>query len=223
MPQIPQTITLRNLFKILGGFVNGRTVVDPSVVSNEIAQREYIGTDYAKEFQKAELLRFKHISNNTSTISDGSKMTLDEIDDLGASCDTNIDVYQRYNFRIKKESNLPIMMSKDNILKKLEESPVIVLQGATGKLTIFFPLPVEIYFYFNYQTGCGKTTQVPQFILDDAVAKGKYCNIIVTQPRRIAAVSIAKRISAERRWELPSIIGYQVLTSFFFIICYFGF
>lgn len=111
-------------------------IPDPTVVSNEIAQREHIGTDYAKEFQKAELQRFKHISNDQSTTSD-TKMTLDEIDDLEATnntnIDTNIDIYQRYNFKIKKENNLPIMKSKDNILKKLEESPVIVLQGATGE------------------------------------------------------------------------------------------
>lgn len=109
-------------------------VVDPSVVSKEITQREYIGTEYAKEYQKAELHRFMHISNDQSTASDATKMTLDEIDDVGgATGDTNIDIYQRYNFKIKKGNDLPIMVSKDNILKKLEENPVIVLQGATGK------------------------------------------------------------------------------------------
>lgn len=108
-------------------------VPDPSVVSNEIAKREYIGTEYAKEFQKEELRRFKPISNDQSSTSDITKITLDEIDDLGATGDANIEVYQRYNFKRKPTNNLPIMMSKDNILKKLEESPVIVLQGATGK------------------------------------------------------------------------------------------
>ena len=36
-------------------------------------------------------------------------------------------------------------------------------------------------------TGCGKTTQVPQFVLDDHARKNKFVNIVVTQPRRIAA------------------------------------
>ena len=36
-------------------------------------------------------------------------------------------------------------------------------------------------------TGCGKTTQVPQFVLDDHAKKNKFVNIVVTQPRRIAA------------------------------------
>lgn len=41
-------------------------------------------------------------------------------------------------------------------------------------------------------TGCGKTTQVPQLVLDDLIEKGRggECNIIVTQPRRISAISV---------------------------------
>ena len=41
------------------------------------------------------------------------------------------------------------------------------------------------------ETGSGKTTQVPQFIFDDAIARGRGdgCNIICTQPRRISATS----------------------------------
>ena len=59
-------------------------------------------------------------------------------------------------------------------------------------------------------TGSGKTTQVPQYILDHYADMGKYCNIIVTQPRRIAAMSIAKRVCSERKWDLGTICGYQV-------------
>ena len=45
------------------------------------------------------------------------------------------------------------------------------------------------------ETGSGKTTQVPQFIFDDAIARGRGdgCNIICTQPRRISATSAASR------------------------------
>lgn len=47
-------------------------------------------------------------------------------------------------------------------------------------------------------------------ILDDARNNKKHCNIVVTQPRRIAARSIAERVAAERGWELGSVVGYQV-------------
>lgn len=50
------------------------------------------------------------------------------------------------------------------------------------------------------ETGCGKTTQVPQFVLDSLVDQGQggKCNIICTQPRRISAVGVAERVAAER-------------------------
>lgn len=59
-------------------------------------------------------------------------------------------------------------------------------------------------------TGCGKTTQVPQFILDDCRNKNQLCNIVVTQPRRIAAITVAHRVCEERNWGLGSVCGYQV-------------
>lgn len=40
--------------------------------------------------------------------------------------------------------------------------------------------------------------------------KGRECNIIVTQPRRIAAVSVARRVCEERGWRLGEICGYQI-------------
>lgn len=50
------------------------------------------------------------------------------------------------------------------------------------------------------ETGCGKSTQVPQFILDHYIKqmKGSECNIVVTQPRRISALSLAERVAKER-------------------------
>lgn len=53
-------------------------------------------------------------------------------------------------------------------------------------------------------------------ILDDAKENGRPCNIVVTQPRRIAARSIAEQVSRERDWELGQLVGYQVCSSFFF-------
>ena len=63
------------------------------------------------------------------------------------------------------------------------------------------------------ETGCGKTTQVPQFILEDAAARNEPCSIICTQPRRIAATSLARRVASERGervGERGGMVGYQV-------------
>lgn len=72
-----------------------------------------------------------------------------------------------------------LLLFSEDILKLIDENQVVVLSG---------------------DTGCGKSTQVPQFILDHYInnMKGAECNIIVTQPRRISACSLAERVAQER-------------------------
>lgn len=50
------------------------------------------------------------------------------------------------------------------------------------------------------EPGCGKSTQVPQYILDDAATAGIGCdvNILVSQPRRISAITLSERVAMER-------------------------
>ena len=64
------------------------------------------------------------------------------------------------------------------------------------------------YFFFS----CGKTTQIPQFILDSHLKAGHggECFIICTQPRRISAMSVAERVSSERVDKIGQSVGYQV-------------
>lgn len=75
------------------------------------------------------------------------------------------------------------------ILEKIANYQVVIIEG---------------------ETGCGKSTQVPQFILDEAVDKHQHCSIVVTQPRKIAATSLARRVCKERGWQLGKLVGYQV-------------
>ena len=62
------------------------------------------------------------------------------------------------------------------------------------------------------ETGCGKTTQLPQFVLERALASGdaSVTSILCTQPRRISAISVAARVTRERGEELGESVGYQI-------------
>ncbi|NWV60216.1 DHX36 helicase, partial [Malurus elegans] len=74
---------------------------------------------------------------------------------------------------------LPSYGMREELVKLINNNPVMVISG---------------------ETGCGKTTQVTQFILDDHIERGlgSTCRIVCTQPRRISAISVAERVAAER-------------------------
>uniref|UniRef100_A0A8C9EI52 RNA helicase n=1 Tax=Pavo cristatus TaxID=9049 RepID=A0A8C9EI52_PAVCR len=59
---------------------------------------------------------------------------------------------------------------------------------------------------------CGKTTQIPQFILDASLqgSPNTVANIICTQPRRISAISVAERVAKERTERVGVTVGYQI-------------
>src|SRR4051794_1743488 len=58
--------------------------------------------------------------------------------------------------------------------------------------------------------GAGKTTRVPVAMLRDGVVEGEHRNIVMLQPRRVAARAAAARIAQENRWELGREVGYHV-------------
>ncbi|CAK5039059.1 unnamed protein product [Meloidogyne enterolobii] len=85
--------------------------------------------------------------------------------------------------------SLPIWNFKNKILASIKQHPVTLITGGTG---------------------CGKTTQVPQFLLEDAAENSTPIQIMCTQPRRLPAISIAKRVALERGEMLGDIVGYHI-------------
>ena len=86
---------------------------------------------------------------------------------------------------------LPIYTKADDVLETIENNDVTVLMAATGS---------------------GKTTQIPQMILDRYIDKGRgaECNVFCTQPRRLAAKSVAERVASERCDKLGAEVGYHI-------------
>lgn len=84
----------------------------------------------------------------------------------------------RFTFKAEREQ-LPVFQHRHRILEALQRHRVVVVAG---------------------ETGSGKSTQIPQFLLEELLTGGKAaqaCNIVVTQPRRISAMSLASRVSQE--------------------------
>jgi ATP-dependent RNA helicase DHX29 len=93
----------------------------------------------------------------------------------------------------QKGKDLPVTAIREELLEALAMGDVAVVTGDTGS---------------------GKTTQIPQFILENYEERNEACHIICTQPRRIAAISVAERVAQERGEPPPgkpgSTLGYAV-------------
>ncbi|XP_045788784.1 DExH-box ATP-dependent RNA helicase DExH3-like isoform X2 [Trifolium pratense] len=87
--------------------------------------------------------------------------------------------------------SLPAFREKEGLLQAIARNQVIVISG---------------------ETGCGKTTQLPQYILESEIESGRgaFCSIICTQPRRISAMAVSERVSAERGESLGETVGFKV-------------
>ncbi|CAG9326922.1 unnamed protein product [Blepharisma stoltei] len=93
----------------------------------------------------------------------------------------------KYHRLVEERKHLPVCEALNKLENLLSEQQVIVIQG---------------------ETGSGKTTQIPQYILYEGYAGDKM--IACTQPRRVAAMSVARRVSEEMDVELGQEVGYSV-------------
>jgi ATP-dependent helicase HrpA len=88
---------------------------------------------------------------------------------------------------IRYDDQLPIAAKRDEIKKLISEHQVVIIAG---------------------ETGSGKTTQLPKICLE--LGRGQAGLIAHTQPRRIAARSVATRVAEELGTPLGGLVGYQV-------------
>lgn len=86
-----------------------------------------------------------------------------------------------------QRKQLPIYQAKPQLLNQLRQLHNAILIG---------------------ETGSGKTTQIPQYLYEAGI--GRQGIIAITQPRRVAAISLAGRVAEEKRTQLGKLVGYTV-------------
>jgi pre-mRNA-splicing factor ATP-dependent RNA helicase DHX15/PRP43 len=94
----------------------------------------------------------------------------------------------KYHSILKTRVKLPVYMFKEKLIESVRDNQIVVVEG---------------------ETGSGKTTQIPQFLLDDFCTPGESM-IACTQPRRVAATSIASRVADELDVVLGDEVGYSI-------------
>nr|CAH8840474.1 unnamed protein product [Trichobilharzia regenti] len=141
-----------------------------------------------------------YIRHNDATKHSSRSLTREQLECFHLIYDMYLDFLQKRKFaRIVKlrgdQTLLPIANFRNEILSTLSNHQVIIVAG---------------------DTGCGKSTQVPQYLYygespsNDTPGPNSYQHIAVTQPRRIACISLAARVSTEMLNERGSKVGYQV-------------
>ncbi len=108
------------------------------------------------------------------------------VEKVQASC-AQVTARQNSVPQVRYDDSLPIAAKRDEIKKALAEHQVLVIAG---------------------ETGSGKTTQLPKICLE--LGRGSHGLIAHTQPRRIAARSVAARVAEELGTPLGALVGYQV-------------
>lgn len=106
--------------------------------------------------------------------------------------DKNISYGKRTNLSIKEQrESLPIFPMRSNLVKAIKENQFLVIVG---------------------ETGSGKTTQIVQYLAEEGLDKvrGEQKIIGCTQPRRVAAVSVAKRVAEEYGCNVGEEVGYNI-------------
>ncbi|KAH9417615.1 putative ATP-dependent RNA helicase dhx33 [Dermatophagoides pteronyssinus] len=106
------------------------------------------------------------------------------------------------NYHRLSTNKLPVCLVKSQLLDRIQKNETLIIIG---------------------ETGSGKTTQIPQFLYEHLISSKFYQpstlsnrnrsskeTIAITQPRRVAAVSVAQRVAKELQCQIGDLVGYKI-------------
>ncbi|XP_003371332.1 ATP-dependent RNA helicase Dhx8 [Trichinella spiralis] len=137
------------------------------------------------------------VSSNVGNIDadKSSKVAVPGSSDVIRNPLTGLPYSENYFQLLEKRKHLPIFEYHDKFMEMLRQNQILVLVG---------------------ETGSGKTTQIPQWCVDyvrlkgDLTSKGGRRSVACTQPRRVAAMSVAARVAEEMDVSLGMEVGYSI-------------
>ena len=143
----------------------------------------------------------RRLNGNASGTSTPTSRPLTPRPDMSEASEALKDIWTRksstesYQRMLLARTNLPMFHAKATAMEAIARNQVTIVVGDTGS---------------------GKSTQVPQFILEHELSQGRQCKIYCTEPRRISAISLAQRVSeelGEQKGDVGtarSLVGYAI-------------
>ncbi len=163
--------------------------MNTETLNNRLKQLENLLPDAMHKNRHAVLREINRIRQRKK-ISPDDKKILSEINNLEKKLRLSIDHKNhrlRHRPRISYDENLPIVDRRKDIIEAIQNNQVVIVSG---------------------ETGSGKTTQLPKFCIE--AGRGIDGLIGCTQPRRIAAMTVAQRISDELGEPMGQSVGYKI-------------
>lgn len=137
-----------------------------------------------KDKRKAEINNTESLFESINEKCDNSKIYIKK-DKRKAEIDDTDSLFENIFEEANPDDQIDEIIENkiDEIKSRLKQSNVVILQG---------------------NTGCGKTTKVPRMLLNE------YEKIVCTQPRRLAAINVAKKVASDLKSKVGDLVGYSI-------------
>ncbi|KAK1442934.1 ATP-dependent RNA helicase [Babesia gibsoni] len=166
---------------------NERLMEDNLVRDSLDDNRNQLGSRYAGQGENSMAQFMRELNKSNALLQQDSKRKAD------ASSKGDKGNKQSHELSIKEQrESLPIFSLRDELLQAVKENDILIVVG---------------------ETGSGKSTQIPQYLAESGYNVGKHKDIKIigcTQPRRVAAMSVAKRVAEEVGCKLGQEVGYCI-------------